>query len=235
MSKAPMHRYAVYFAPRENSPWWLAGSRWLGRCAARAEPLPQVPVPGLSTPRLHALTKAPRRYGWHATLKAPFALAPGVDEARLREGLHELCRAFQPFTLPRLKVALLDDFLALVPGGDAHAIETLAGACVMRLHPLAAPLTPDALARRRAAGLTPEEDTLMLRWGYPFVLQRFRFHLSLTGALRDAEPAEVEALKAAARHRFDPLPPCRFDTLSLFAEPRPGADFRLVEQMELGT
>lgn len=229
-----IHRYAIYFAPRENSPWWLAGSRWLGRCAARGEPLPQIPVPGLSAPRLQALTKAPRRYGWHGTLKAPFALAPGIGEDRLRDGLRELCRAFQPFTMPRLQVAQLDDFLALVPEGGSHAIDTVAGACVMRLHALAAPLTPEALARRRAAGLTPEEDALMLRWGYPFVLQRFRFHLSLTGLLRDAAPAEVEALKEAARRRFDPLPPCRFDTLSLFAEPRPGADFRLLAQMELG-
>ena len=63
MNEAPVHRYAVYFAPRANSPWWLAGSRWLGRCAARGEPIAQAPVPGLSAPELHRLTKAPRRYG----------------------------------------------------------------------------------------------------------------------------------------------------------------------------
>ncbi|MDR6854216.1 DUF1045 domain-containing protein [Variovorax guangxiensis] len=234
MNEAPVHRYAVYFAPRVNSPWWLAGSRWLGRCAARGEPIAQAPVPGLSAPELHRLTQAPRRYGWHATLKAPFALAPGVDEAQLRASTRALAAEFQPFTLPPLKVAMLDDFLALVPDGDAHAVEALAAACVTRLQPLAASLAPAELERRRAAGLTPAEDALLLRWGYPFVLERFRFHLSLTGSLKDAEPAAIEALKEAARHRFDALPACRVDSVSLFAEPRPGADFMLVEQMEQG-
>lgn len=227
------HRFAVYFAPRAHSPWWVAGSRWLGRCAARGEPLPQPPVPGLSAPDQHRLTKAPRRYGWHATLKAPFALAPGADEAQLRAGLRALAAGFEAFTLPPLKVAMLDDFLALVPDGDAQAIDALAAACVTRLQPLAAALAPAELERRRAAGLTPEEDALLLRWGYPFVLERFRFHLSLTGSLKDAEPAAIEALKEAAHHRFDALPDCRVDSLSLFVEPRPGADFMLVEQMAL--
>jgi putative phosphonate metabolism protein len=233
MSEAA-HRYAVYFAPRAHSPWWLAGSRWLGRCAARGEPLPQPPVPGLSAPELHQWTKAPRRYGWHATLKAPFALAPGADEAQLRASLRALAAEFAAFSLPPLKAAMLDDFLALVPDGDAQAIEALAAACVTRLQPLAAPLAPAELERRRATGLTPEEDALLLRWGYPFVLERFRFHLSLTGSLKDATPAAVEALKEAARLRFDALPACPVDSLSLFVEPRPGADFMLVEQMELG-
>ena len=104
-----------------------------------------------------------------------------------------------------------------------------------RLQPLAAPLTPVELERRRAAGLTPEEDALLLRWGYPFVLERFRFHLSLTGALRDAERRDRRgAAGSGARCASTHLPACRFDTVSLFAEPRPGADFVLVEQMELG-
>ena len=103
-----------------------------------------------------------------------------------------------------------------------------------RLQPLAASLTPAELERRRAAGLTSEEDALLLRWGYPFVLERFRFHLSLTGALRDVAPQVVQAIQEAARERFADLPAFLFDTVSLFAEPKPGADFVLVEQMELG-
>lgn len=233
MTSDPVHRYAIYFAPRADSAWWRAGSRWLGRCASRLEPLPQAPLPGVPTPELHRLTQAPRRYGWHATLKAPFALAPGVDAEQLRAGLRGLCEDFEPFTMPTLKVAMLDDFLALVPEPGSRAIEDIAAACVTRVHALAAPLAPAEIERRRAAGLTQEEDALLLRWGYPFVLERFRFHLSLTGSLKDAAPAAIEALKEAARHRFGALPACRVDSLSLFVEPRPGADFMLVEQMEL--
>lgn len=232
-----MHRYAIYCAPRVGSDGWLAGSHWLGRCAAHGQPQIPMAVPGIDASRFHALTRAPRRYGWHATLKAPFALAPGVDEARLRKRLHVLAQSLRSFTMPRLKVAWLDDFLALVPDSDAaqNALQLgeVAGLCVKTLADLAAPLTPAEIERRRAAGLTPEEDALLLRWGYPFVFQRFRFHFSLTGALHGASKAEVQALMDAAHALFDPLPPGRFDTLSLFAEPEPGADFTLLEQVEL--
>lgn len=237
MSEAPStpaHRYALYFAPLADSAWWDAGSEWLGRCAARQRLLAQPSVAGVSAPEQQRLTQAPRRYGWHATLKAPFALAPGADLQALHAALRGICRAHQPFAMPALKATRLDDFLALVPEGESHAIDALAGDCVTGLQPLAAALSQAELARRRAAGLSPQEDALLLRWGYPFVLERFRFHLSLTGSLRGTSPAIVEALRQDAARRFGALPPLRFDTVSLFAEPQPGADFVLVEQMRLG-
>lgn len=231
---APAHRYAVYYAPRPDTAWWQAGSQWLGRCAALRTLLPQRDIAGVPPATLQRLTAAPRRYGWHATLKAPFALAAGVTLAQLHDAVQMLARQLQPFTLPALQLTQLDDFLALVPAGDNRAIETVAAACVTQLHALAAPLSPAELQRRRAAGLTPEEDALLLRWGYPFVLARFRFHLSLTGSLQNESAAVVQALQRAAEQRFGHLPPCRFDTLALFAEPTPGADFVLLAHAEMG-
>ncbi len=228
------HRYAVYFAPAVDSAWWRAGSAWLGRDAASAQPLAQPAIAGVSTEAQQRLTTAPRRYGWHATLKAPFAPAPGVGLPALREGLRAIGEAHEPFVMPALRAVRLDDFLALVPERGGGAIQAVADACVTGLQHLAAPLSEAELQRRRAAKLTPEEDALLLRWGYPFVLERFRFHLSLTGALRDADAATVDAMRAAAGAFFGALPACLFDTLSLFAEPAPGADFVLVEQMRLG-
>ncbi len=228
------HRYAAYFAPAVDSPWWQAGSAWLGRCAARQQALAQPPVPGVPAAEQQRLTAAPRRYGWHATLKAPFALAPEVDLTTLRAGLREVCRSLQPFDLPRLQVTRLDDFLALVPAGESRALHAVEQACVAGLQPLAAPLSHAELQRRRAAGLTPEEDALLLRWGYPYVMERFRFHFSLTGALPGVPEPVVQALHQAATHWFAPLPPCRMDAVALFAEPHPGADFVLLERVELG-
>lgn len=231
---AAAHRYAIYFAPAINSPWWQSGSRWLGRCAARQQPLPQPAVMGLPANEFRRLTAAPRRYGWHATLKAPFALAPGADLQALRTELRSVCRTLEPFPMPALRVTLLDDFLALVPDGDSSGIDLVARACVSGLQALAAPLSPAELQRRRAAGLSTEEDALLLRWGYPFVMDRFRFHLSLTGSLRGIEPRAVQALRDEAGQWFAPLPLERFDSVALFAEPTPGADFVLVERLELG-
>lgn len=230
---APAYRYAIYLAPAPDSAWWKAGSSWLGRSATDDQALSQPLVPGVSMSMQQRLTAAPRRYGWHATLKAPFALAHDADLVMLQGRLGALCRERKPFPIT-LRVALLDDFLALVPDGDTREIDALARTCVSHLHALAAPLSPDELARRRAGGLTPEEDKLLQRWGYPYVMDHFRLHFSLTGSLRDVDPDTIESLRQAAEHCFAALPPLRVDAVSLFVEPTKGADFLFTERMELG-
>ena len=227
-------RYAAFLAPSLDSAWWRAGSRWLGRDAASETALVQPALQGISTSDQQRLTSAPRRYGWHATLKAPFALASSIELSTLRSGLDHICQVWAPFTMASLEVVLLDDFLVLAPHGDASAVNALAGACVTGLHAFAAPLSPGELARRRSVGLSAEEDALLVRWGYPFVLSRFRFHFTLTGSLRNTSPETILALEAAAAQWFGALPPCRFEAVSLFVEPRPDADFVCMEQIRLG-
>ena len=56
------------------------------------------------------------------------------------------------------------------------------------------------LARRRAAGLSPAQEVLLQKWGYPYVMDEFRFHLTLSGRLDDDTistlmPALDDALK----------------------------------------
>lgn len=128
--------------------------------------------------------------------------------------------------------------MALRPVADDPHLQALAARCVTELQPLAEPLSESELARRRqAAFLTPEQDHMLQRWGYPWVLEHFQFHFSLTGALRDwAVPQEDAALHAvleAARVHFQDLPACTVDCVSIFAEPEKGGDFVLLEQLEL--
>lgn len=234
MSSSPHYRYAVYYAPPPGSAWWDAGSDWLGRCAATQQQRNQPAVPGISPEKLAAVTEAPRRYGWHATLKAPFALAQGVTDADLRNSLRTLSARLQPTPPVELRVHRLDDFLALVPNGDTAAINQVASACVTELQALAAPLSSAELARRRQAGLTDELDAMLLAWGYPYVFAHFRFHMSLTGPLHGCSAPEIAALHAAARQHFESLPACTLDHLALFAEPAKGEDFVLLEQFPLG-
>lgn len=235
---ATHHRYAVYFAPNPGSLGWLAGSHWLGRCAALLQPLQQLAIEGVAADELHRLTAAPRRYGWHATLKAPFVLAPGTDWITLHQAVQAVASSLQPFALPPLQVERIDDFLALVPvpSHAAHAqIHEAAAACVTALQPLAAPLSDADLARRRAAGLTPRQDALLQRWGYPFVLEEFRFHLSITGHLAQVDTQTQALVLDAAQEFFSDLPTLPFNSLALFAEPTPGADFVLLDHLEMGT
>ena len=227
------HRVAVYFAPSAQSAWWQAGSQWLGRCAATGTVFDAPDVPGVSTEMLRELTAEPRRYGFHATLKPPFRLQHGSGLDGVLQEIHRLCNDIAPFTLPPLRVAVLGDFLALRPQGDNHRANAVAAGCVTSLQPLAAPLYADELARRRRQPLTPEQDGLLQRWGYPWVLDQYRFHLSLTGGLSTCSEAQRAALLQAAETVFHPLPACRFDNIAVFVEPRAGDDFVLTDRVEL--
>lgn len=225
------HRVAVYYAPAPESDWWRAGSRWLGRCAATGLSMAQTPVTGLSATELQQVTQEPRRYGWHATLKAPFCLAEGHDVDSVMAGVQSLCRGRTPFELAPLRVTRMGNFLGLRPQPQQPALEQLAADCVRQLQPLAAPLGDNELARRRRAKLTPEQDALLQAWGYPWVFDQFRFHLSLTGPLDTLPLAHVEALTDEAARQFHGLGTCTVDRVSVFVEPTAGADFRLVEQV----
>lgn len=227
-------RLAIYFSPQAGSAWSLAGAHWLGRCVDGGGAVPQPELAGWNPAEFAALTAGPRRYGWHATLKAPFRLAGDRDEPALRVALGELAARCAAFDLPPLEVVDMGDFLALCPAADCAPLQALAERCVTELHRFAAPLSDAEIAQRRSAGLTPQQDAWLLRWGYPHVLGGFRFHLTLTGRLGGLAPQRVASLRARAQEFFAALPqPLRIDALSLFAEPDRGAGFTRVARSPL--
>jgi hypothetical protein len=230
---ATPYRCAVYFVPDIHSAWWQAGSAWLGRCAATEEPMVQPSLACISPQAQWALTAEPRRYGWHATLKAPFKIKPGENLKSVMSALQDLAQSLTAFDLPPLQVSTQGGFLALRPEGDVSQINCTAAACVKDLHRLAQPLSEADLARRRQAPLTPEQDRLMLAWGYPYVLEEFEFHLSLTHKLDGMNDDLSKAWQEAAQAHFAPLGVCRFDQLALFIEPERGADFVLFDRVAL--
>jgi hypothetical protein len=233
-SKDPLpYRCAVYFVPEVHGGWWQAGSQWLGRCAASGAVYAPLDILGVAPTEFQALTADPRRYGWHATLKAPFTLAAGRSLADLRAAMQALAKRLPAFELPPLRVSDLGGFLALRPEGDLTRLNDTAAACVQQLHPMAQPLSDAELARRRQAPLTAEQDRMLLAWGYPWVLEHFLFHLSLSGPLGKCSPNVKAALFQAAQARFETLPGCRFAHIALFTEPQAGADFELLETMDL--
>jgi hypothetical protein len=175
---------------------------------------------------------APRRYGWHATLKAPFSLAPGITLDALHESMLALSGLHSAFVMPTLTVQLVDNFLALMPTQASPEIQTVADACVVDLHPLAQALPDSELRRRRGSGLTLEQEHMLQQWGYPHVLSQFKFHMSLTGPLNGLSDETVQLLTAQAQARFEGLPPSRFDGVALVGEPVAGAAFTLIHRYE---
>lgn len=227
------YRYAIYFTPTPTSEWGLAGSQWLGRCALTGTTHAPPEIPGLEASVYEACTREPRRYGWHATLKAPFQLLPGLTRQDLMSRLRLLASQMTAFTLPALRVSTLGNFLALRPEGDTSHINAIAATCVKDLHDLTLPLSAEELARRRSAPLTAAQDQMLVQWAYPWVMAHFRFHLSLTGSLESICPEQRQALIETAQKRFHGLADCRFDHLALFIEAEKGSDFQMAEMVEL--
>lgn len=227
-------RYAIYFAPEEGSALARLGDQWLGRAAESGLALERPHLPGLDPARLQALTEAPRHYGFHGTLKPPFQLAAGVDGHELATALAGFARGRQGFELPGLRLDVLGDFLALVPAAQVPELGQLAESCVVEFDGYRAPPSGEEIARRQAAALTPRQAELLARWGYPYVLDEFRFHLTLTGPITDAgERTRLQDLLAT------PLAPIMSQAvpvreLCLFQQPDRAAPFRLAARFPFG-
>lgn len=212
-------RYAVYFTPSDPA---LAGfgARWLGWDVAAGNAVEQPEPAGLPAP-LAEITQTPRRYGFHATIKPPFRLAGGQDVEALNDALAALCDQMPPVTLVGLVLSRLGRFLALLPTGDTAQLNGLAAMVVETLDTFRAPASEDELQRRRATGLTPAQEALLTRWGYPYVMHEFRFHMTLTGKLPKAQIAPVQAVLADALADILPAP-FVIDGLSLVGEDADG-------------
>ena len=133
-------RYAVYFSPQRHTPWWSFGAHWLGRDEHNGDPLPQPTLTQVSPHDLHALTAEPRRYGFHATLIAPFHLSGSHTETDLWVRTEQLAAQLKPVPLGEMQARALGDFLALTPTKPCEAIIALASRCVTELNDLRAPL-----------------------------------------------------------------------------------------------
>lgn len=226
-------RYALYFAPMAEHPLGAFGRRWLGRDPETGGDMPPPPIEGLDPSEITALTEGPARYGFHATLKAPFAMAGGYTLHDLDRSITALAGSLQPVRLSPMRLDLLNGFLALVPPGSATSLNNLADRCVVVLDRMRAPLTPEDRCRRLKDGLSPRQLELLDHWGYPYVLDEFRFHMTLTGRLDPARAKRIMAamagpLAALTRHALS------LSDIALFGDPGAGAPFRLLKRYPLG-
>ena len=217
-------RYALYFTPAASDGLTLAAARWLGRNAFNGSPLEQPAVAGFEPPALSALTADPRRYGFHATLKAPFELAQGRSEAELVAEVARFAAGMEGFDIPEVVIGQLGSFFALVPSEECAPLQAFAGEVVRRFEGFRAPLSSADIARRRPDELTGEERQNLVQWGYPYVFDTFRFHMTLTGRVPavDAPAMEEELLRYFAEFHGRPL---SISGIALFREPSRGADF----------
>jgi Protein of unknown function (DUF1045) len=212
-------RYAVYFCPAADNALSTFGNEWFATTS----------VPGITEKRFQALMADVRRYGWHATLSASFELVEHANYKTLHEKVADIARSFTPFDLP-LRIDWLNGFLALRPSADETHVNALAERCVRDLNPLRAPVS-EAAWDRRAGGLDEVERALFKEFGYPYVLDRFRFHMTLSApATNEEEHALREYLLPKVAERSI----ARIDALTVCCEKETGTNFEPVARIALG-
>ena len=220
-------RYAIYYAPNADHPLTRFGAETIGYDAFSGAAILFPPPIEAAQPDWRALTADPRKYGFHATLKAPFALAPGASESELLEA----CAAFAatPREVPVIApvVDQIGGFVAVIPAQPAAALAALAADCVAAFDRFRAPLTDADRARRRPERLSAAQRANLERWGYPHVMDDFQFHMTLTGRLDDSRRGPVVAMlrQRFAALRIAALP---IDRIGVFRQADANARFRIV-------
>ncbi|MCF8507402.1 MAG: DUF1045 domain-containing protein [Hyphomonadaceae bacterium] len=225
-------RYAIYYAPAAENELYRAASAWLGRDVYTDTPLVRPAIAGMESLDLDALTSDPRHYGWHATLKAPFELAAGQSTESLLAEVAAYCGQRSPFSAT-LEVAALGDFLAFTLAEPSADMRLLHEDCVRRFDHFRAPLSDFDLARRRRARMSAEQDARLIAFGYPWIFEDFRFHMTLTGRIRD-EAERTRVLAALQQHFAAYEGPHVFGGLALFFQPDRDNDFIVLDRYAFG-
>ena len=220
-------RYALYYAPAPGTLFHGLGARWLGRDAWSGEELDR-PL----TETLAALTGEPRRYGFHATLKAPFKLAANKSRKDLSDFARDFAKRQVPVLIGKLQLTALDGFLALTSDAESDQLRAFGACCVMDFDGFRGPLHQEEIARRHRSGLNLRQSRLLLNWGYPHVLDQFRFHMTLSDKLK---AADMTCLRSEAETHFAAAigAPLLLDAITIFCEAEPGAPFRAEERFTL--
>ena len=218
-------RYAIYFVPDPDTALYRFGAAVLGYDCFTGADIPTLDALPVDARVWRELTREPRHYGFHATLKAPFRLAAEWTEAELIGEFVEFARGIDSAPSIEPAVCLLQRFVAVVPQTSRAGLDRLAASCVGHFDKFRAPLTDADRSRRLASHLTTRQIEHIERWGYPYVFDDFRFHMTLTGALSaDCEEAMLVYLRGglASNHGDGPI---SIDRLTLLRQDNPGAPF----------
>jgi putative phosphonate metabolism protein len=229
---ADVPRYAIYYASPSGSALDRLGAELLGYDAWSGLELPFRTDVLQSISNWRELTEDPRKYGFHATLKAPFSLADGKSEAELLAACAEFARTPRPIPVITPVVGSISGFIAVIPAQPSSELLRLAADCVGAFDGFRAPLTPADRARRKPDMLTPRQRDHLDRWGYPYVMDEFRFHMTLTGRIGAVVRGPVlEMLQD--RFASIELERLAIDRIALFRQDAAGSRFHVLNDWAL--
>lgn len=230
MSQYPRH--AIYFVPAADNVLYRFGASLIGYDAYKAEPLAFSGKIEAEIGGWEQFTADPRRYGFHATLKAPISLATGRSEDELISAMDDF--ANKPRVVPAITptVRSISSFIAIVPDKPCAELQAFARDCVTAFDGFRAPLTAADRERRNVSALSEQQITYLDRWGYPYVLEEFRFHMTLAGSV----PADrLETVTGILRERFATLELTSIpvNRLTLLRQDDPTSRFKIIRHWPL--
>jgi putative phosphonate metabolism protein len=225
-------RYAIYFVPGADTALYQFGASVLGYdCyTGRNAAL----ISGVDSLPWAEFVREPGVYGFHATLKAPFRLADGMSEAGLASEALSFAANHPAVLVGDLVIRELGAFIALVPNTQRRPLDWLAQACVREFDNFRAPLTAQERDRRLAADLTARQTDYLDRWGYPYVFEEFRFHMTLTGRLSAPDRARALRLLCDKYTRIPRAKSLVLDRIVVAHQPDRSSPFRVLRQAPLG-
>ncbi len=227
-------RYAIYYAPEPDSALDTFGQTWLGLRGADALAAAIGRTSEVSAARIAEFTANQRRYAFHGTLKPPFEL----NVANTAEGLLAAARVFArsrgPIELPPLELAVIGKFIALTPVAESAALERLAAACVRAFEGFRTPLSKQQEEDYKLNKLTVHQEQMLEHWGYPYVMEEFRFHISLTDRIDDDR--ERKAVMGLLTKLAQPIvgQPLRIRDLVVFGQNGLGQPMKPLERIPFG-
>ncbi|NND92791.1 MAG: DUF1045 domain-containing protein, partial [Granulosicoccus sp.] len=179
-------RHAIYFSPADTSALAAFGKAVLGRSNTTARPVDA----GSTFPdrqRWLTLTRSPAHYGFHATLKAPFELQEDYTVQSLAEHLQQFACRQSRIQLHSLAPRQMAGFSALTLVRQPAQLRSLAMQIVTEFEPYRRALTEADIERRMAQPLSTRQLELLRSYGYPYVDDEFRFHMTLSGPIGEQD------------------------------------------------
>jgi putative phosphonate metabolism protein len=227
-------RIAIYYAPAASSALWRHGVEWLGRDPESGQEFAAPALDGIGEQEWREIVRFPRGYGFHATLKPPFTPRPDVSPAEAIAAARRFAERRARFPLPPLRVSRLGGFVALTTVEPCEHLHMLADDCVREFDSLRQPATAEELASRRQGISNPRQLELIGRWGYPYVFEEWKFHMTLTSNLGGGGRADVVA--RMLQDWFAPAlaMPLEVDSVCVFVQAGREAPFRLIERIPFG-
>jgi len=226
-----MKRYAIYFAPPRGSALWNFGNSWLGRDVETGEELRRPAIIGLEDVDIDELTSSPSLYGFHATIKPPFRLSNPFDLGDLVKSLEEFAAARKSFECSLAGPSEIGNFIAFALGYASAEMDSLASEAVEFFDLYRSPLTDEELRKRRAVSLTSRQEENLQNWGYPYVKEDFRFHMTLTNAVKTvALRSKLKEALSDAAQTAGVIGPTEISGLALYEQPGLGMPFKLLRR-----